>query len=89
MESPGGDAVKPRAAHPPSAHAGLPACEACNMTPRDERWLQWKLWDGWRTQQPLWIITLLSIALSLLFWITAALLIWPLSPSPQVELPTG
>jgi hypothetical protein len=59
------------------------------MTLRDERWLQWKLWDGWRTPRSLWIITLLSIALSLLFWITAALLIWLLSPPPQVELPTG
>jgi hypothetical protein len=59
------------------------------MTLRDERWLQWKLWDGWRAQQPLWIITLLSIGLSILFWITAAVLIWLLSPPPQVELPTG
>jgi hypothetical protein len=59
------------------------------MTFRDERWLQWKLWDGWRTQHPLWIIILLSLALSLLFWMSAAVLIWLLSPPPQVELPTG
>jgi hypothetical protein len=50
------------------------------------RWLQWKLWDAWRLQQPEWIIALLLITLSLLFWLSAALLIWLLSPRRQLEL---
>ena len=93
MELPGGDVVNGPAAHPTEAstlaETNLPACEACNMTLRYERWLQWKPWDGWRTQEPLWIIALLSIALSLLFWISAAVLIWLLSAPPRVELPAG
>jgi hypothetical protein len=57
------------------------------MTSRRERWLQWKLWDAWRLQQPEWIIALLLITLSLLFWLSAALLIWLLSLPRQLELP--
>jgi len=59
------------------------------MTSRHERWLHWKLWDAWRLQQPEWLIALLLIALSLLFWLSAALLIWLLSPPRQLELPAA
>ena len=50
-----------------------------------ERWLQLKPWNAWHLRQPERIIALLLIALSLLFWLSAALLIWMLSPPPQAE----
>jgi uncharacterized membrane protein YbhN (UPF0104 family) len=56
------------------------------MTSRHERWLQWK---AWRLQQPGWLIALLLITLSLLFWLSAALLIWLLSTPRQLELPAA
>jgi cell division septal protein FtsQ len=55
------------------------------MQGRHERWLHLKAWNLWHLRQPERIIALLLIVLSLLFWLSVALLMWMMSPPPHVE----
>lgn len=57
------------------------------MPSRYARWFELRPHEAWLLRQPGWVIAALSIALSLLFWLSAALLIWPLSQPPRISPP--